>query len=65
MVEEKKTKQLFAMKVLSKRKIREQNLLKYAFAERAIMKEMTEIDHPFIVKIKYAFQTVESLFMVI
>lgn len=29
------------------------------------MKKMTEIDHPFIVKIKYAFQTSESLFMVI
>lgn len=65
LVEEKKTKQLYAMKVLSKQKIRDQNLLKYAFAERAIMKKMTEIDHPFIVKIKYAFQTTESLFMVI
>tara|TARA_B110000285_G_C14973287_1_gene537664 strand:- start:763 stop:936 length:174 start_codon:yes stop_codon:yes gene_type:complete len=55
LVEEKKTKHLYAMKVLSKQKIRDQNLLKYAFAERAIMKKMTDIDHPFIVKIKYAF----------
>jgi hypothetical protein len=29
------------MKVLSKDKIREQNLLKYAFAERSIMAQMT------------------------
>jgi len=43
------------MKVLSKDKIYEQNLLKYAFAEKDIMAEMTKIDHPFVVKIKYTF----------
>ena len=52
------------MKVLSKDKIHSQNLLKYAFAERAIMVKMTKVNHPYIVKIKYAFQTDESLFMV-
>ena len=65
LVEEIATKQLYAMKVLSKEKIREQKLLKYAFAERSIMAEMTKINHPFAVKIKYAFQTQESLFMII
>ena len=34
LVEEKSTNELFAMKVLSKEKIFEQNLLKYAFAEK-------------------------------
>ena len=37
LVEEVATQELFAMKVLSKEKIRDQNLLKYAFAERSIM----------------------------
>jgi serine/threonine protein kinase len=64
LVEENSTKQLYAMKVLSKDKIHSQNLLKYAFAERAIMVKMTKVSHPYIVKIKYAFQTDESLFMV-
>lgn len=52
------------MKVLSKDKINEQQLLKYAFAEKDIMAEMTKINHPFVVKIKYTFQTTESLFMI-
>ena len=55
LVEENSTKQLYAMKVLSKDKIHSQNLLKYAFAERAIMVKMTKVNHPYIVKIKYAF----------
>ena len=57
MVEQIATKELYAMKVLSKEKTYAQNLLKYAFAERAIMREMTLINYPYIVKIKYAFQT--------
>lgn len=55
LVEEIATKELYAMKVLSKEKIHEQNLLKYAFAEKEIMAEMTKIEHPFVVKIKYTF----------
>jgi hypothetical protein len=64
LVEEIATQELYAMKVLSKEKIYEQGLLKYAFAEKDIMAEMTKIDHPFVVKIKYTFQATESLFMV-
>jgi serine/threonine protein kinase len=56
-VEELKTKELYAMKILSKKKIREQNLLKYAFAERNIMAELTYLNQPYVVKVKYAFQT--------
>ena len=52
------------MKVLSKEKIHEQNLLKYAFAEKEIMAEMTKIEHPFVVKIKYTFQTNDNLYMI-
>lgn len=52
------------MKVISKKMVYEKGLLKYAFAERSVMREMTLIDHPYIVKIKYAFQTQESLYMI-
>lgn len=64
LVEEIATKELYAMKVLSKEKIHEQNLLKYAFAEKEIMAEMTKIEHPFVVKIKYTFQTNDNLYMI-
>lgn len=64
LVEEIKTKELYAMKILSKEKIRNQKLLKYAFAERSIMAEITYYNQPYVVKVKYAFQTKESLFMV-
>ena len=43
LVDEKSTSELFAMKVLSKEKIFEQNLLKYAFAEKQIMAQMTQL----------------------
>ena len=43
------------MKVLSKAKIREQKLMKYAYTEKQIMAEMSAIDHPFIVKLYYTF----------
>jgi len=44
----------YAMKLLRKDKILGQNLLKYAMAERNIQ---ASIRHPFIVRLRYAFQT--------
>lgn len=64
LVEEIATKELYAMKVLSKEKINEQFLIKYAFAEKNIMAEMTKVNHPYVVKIKYTFQTVDNLYMI-
>lgn len=64
LVEEIATKELYAMKVLSKDKIQEQMLIKYAFAEKDIMAEMTKVEQPYIVKIKYTFQTTECLYMI-
>jgi len=64
LVEELATKELLAMKILSKAKIHQQNLLKYAFAERNIMQELTMQGHPYIVKVKYTFQTEDSLVMI-
>ena len=49
------------MKVLSKKQIKDQRLEKYTIAERNIMSSM---HHPFIVKLFYAFQTKDRLFLV-
>jgi len=52
----------FAMKVLNKDKVFSQNLIKYAKSERNILSIM---DHPFIVKLNYAFQTQNKLFLIL
>ena len=62
LVEKINTKEKFAMKVLNKEKIVCKNLLKYAYAERNIL---SNNNHPFIVKLNYAFQTSEKLFLII
>ncbi|CAG9317809.1 unnamed protein product [Blepharisma stoltei] len=51
----------FALKVLRKEKVLENNLIRYAFAERNIL---MKIKHPYIVKLNYAFQTPEKLVMI-
>lgn len=52
----------YAMKILHKRKIMGQNLVRYARTERDVLSYFT---HPFIVGIKYAFQTPEKLYMIL
>ena len=54
LVEKKNANHLYAMKVLNKDKIMAQNLVKYAMTERKIL---STISHPFIVKLRWAFQT--------
>ena len=61
MVEKISNKKLYAMKVLTKSKIRSQNLIKYALTERNVMSAMA---HPFIVRLRYAFQTQDKLFLI-
>jgi len=53
---------LYAMKILQKRKIMGQNLVRYARTERDVL---SYFSHPFIVSIKYAFQTPEKLYMIL
>jgi ankyrin repeat protein len=60
LTEYKPTKKLYAMKVLAKRKVFSQNLLKYARAERNVL---CYTKHPFIVGLDFAFQTTDSLFL--
>lgn len=62
LVEKRNTKTLYAMKVLSKDKIMGQNLVKYAMTERNVL---SITNHPFIVKLNYAFQTTDKLFLIL
>jgi protein-serine/threonine kinase len=52
LVEDINTGNQYAMKKLDKREIEEQNMMRYTQTERNIL---TKIDHPFIVKLFYAF----------
>lgn len=50
------------MKILNKKQVFNQNLLKYAKCERDVL---SYTSHPFIVGLKYAFQTPEKLFLLL
>lgn len=52
---------IFALKSLNKAELAKNKYLKYAIRECRIMKELR---HPFIVPLYFAFQTTESLYMV-
>ena len=62
LVQKINTKEKFAMKVLRKERIIAQNLLKYAIAERNVL---SLSNHPFIVKLNFAFQTSSKLFLIL
>jgi serine/threonine protein kinase len=53
--------QFYAMKVLEKDKIKRLNLMRYAKIENSVMRTMR---HPFIVKLRYSFQTKTGLYLV-
>lgn len=52
----------YALKVLTKRQITQNNLLKYAMTEKNVL---SYIRHPFIVSLRYAFQTPQKLCLVL
>lgn len=62
LVEMKTTKELYAMKILMKSKIMGQNLIKYAMTERNVL---SYIKHPFIVGLKFSFQTSTKLYLIL
>ena len=62
LVEHKKTNEKYAMKVLDKNRIAEQNIFKYAMTERNVL---SIVHNPFIVKLNYAFQTNDKLFLLL
>lgn len=53
---------LHAMKVLCKDKIFEHKLARYAMTERNVL---SVINHPFIVRLNYSFQTQNELFLIL
>ncbi|XP_077232820.1 serine/threonine-protein kinase AtPK2/AtPK19-like [Tasmannia lanceolata] len=61
-VRKKGTSEIYAMKVMRKDKIMEKNHSEYMKAERDIL---TKIDHPFIVQLRYSFQTKYRLYLVL
>jgi hypothetical protein len=62
LVEKVSSKRFFAMKVLDKNKIMKHNLIKYALTERNVL---SICNHPFIVRLNYAFQTSQKLFLIL
>lgn len=61
LVEKINTGRLYAMKILKKDKIFTRKLTKYAVVERNVLSISS---HPFIVKLHYAFQTPDRLFLI-
>ncbi|KAL9418776.1 hypothetical protein AB3S75_036682 [Citrus x aurantiifolia] len=56
------TSEIYAMKVMRKDKIMEKNHAEYMKSERNIL---TKVDHPFIVQLRYSFQTKYRLYLVL
>ena len=61
LVEKKDSNYFYAMKVLEKEKVFKDNLKKYVITERNVL---SVINHPFIVKLRYAFQNKNYLFLI-
>ncbi|PAN15459.1 hypothetical protein PAHAL_2G489600 [Panicum hallii] len=61
-VRKKNTSEIYAMKVMRKDKILENNHAEYMKAEREIL---TKVDHSFIVQLRYSFQTKYRLYLVL
>lgn len=61
-VRKKGTSEIYAMKVMRKDKILEKNHSEYMKAERDIL---TKVDHPFVVQLRYSFQTKYRLYLVL
>lgn len=61
-VMKKGTSEIYAMKVVRKDKIIEKNHTEYMKAERDIL---TQVDHPYIVQLRYSFQTKYRLYLVL
>ncbi|KAL0485158.1 glucocorticoid-regulated kinase [Acrasis kona] len=52
---------VYAIKILNKRKLEQADQLEHIRTERAILQY---VEHPFLIKLVYAFQTMEKLYMV-
>lgn len=62
LVKKKGSEKLYAMKVIKKKHIRKNKQVEHTWNERKILEK---INHPFIVKMRYAFQNERKLFFVL
>lgn len=60
-VKKKDDGKIYAMKVLKKEHVLKRKQVEHTMAERRILEE---IDHPFIVSLRFAFQTTQKLYMI-
>lgn len=60
-VRHKKTKEIYAMKVLSKADIKRRNQIERTRTERQVL---ATINHPFIIRLAYAFHSPQKVYMV-
>ncbi|CAK9032147.1 Protein kinase 2 (PK2) [Durusdinium trenchii] len=60
-VKKKDSGKVYAMKVLKKEQVLKRKQFEHTMAERRILEE---IDHPFIVSLRFAFQTTQKLYMI-
>jgi len=59
----KRTGKVYAVKVLSKKAIKQRDEVKHIMAERNVL--MQNVKHPFLVGLRYSFQTTEKLYFVL
>lgn len=59
----KKSRKIFAMKVLRKKNLIKEQQIKYSLIEKRILEQNSS--NPFLLSLYFAFQTVENLYMVI
>jgi len=59
----KKNGKVFAVKVISKRAVKQRDEVKHIMAERNVL--MNNSKHPFLVGLRYSFQTAEKLYFVL
>eukprot|EP00455_Lapot_gusevi_P054030 TRINITY_DN855_c0_g1_i4.p1 TRINITY_DN855_c0_g1~~TRINITY_DN855_c0_g1_i4.p1 ORF type:complete len:419 (+),score=117.03 TRINITY_DN855_c0_g1_i4:104-1360(+) len=61
-VRKKDTGKIYAMKVLKKENLIKRKQVAHTITERRVLEE---IDHPFVVSLRYAFQTEDKLYMIL
>ena len=62
LVRKRDSGELFAMKTLSRDKVAKRNHTQHALTERSIL---GKVKHPFIIKLRYAFQNSSKLYFVL
>ncbi|KAF8939277.1 hypothetical protein BGZ47_008233 [Haplosporangium gracile] len=65
LVREHKSKKLFALKAISKEWVILQREIEHTKSERNILANVARISHPFLIKLRYSFQSNAQLFMVL